>query len=115
MSSFRFFGCSFGRTDFLRLEFVRESRAPLFGVRFATMALFMLIAALPSHKVDCTRGCYLSSTPRQQTLLKNFEDSTPERSRDESSWINIVLSIWVIVSPFVQRLILQRRSGTTSS
>jgi SPW repeat-containing protein len=27
--------------------------------------------------------------------------SMPERSRDGNSWINILLSIWVIVSPFV--------------
>jgi hypothetical protein len=39
------------RADLLRPDFVRESRAPLFGVRFAAMALFMLIAALPSHKL----------------------------------------------------------------
>jgi hypothetical protein len=28
------------RADFFRLDFVRESRAPLFGVRFAAMAAF---------------------------------------------------------------------------
>lgn len=39
------------RADFLRFGFIRERGEPLFGVRFATMALFMLIAALPSHKL----------------------------------------------------------------
>jgi len=29
----------------LRLDFVRESRAPLFGVRFAAMALWILAAS----------------------------------------------------------------------
>ena len=62
MSPFRFFRWSLGRTDFLRLDFVRESRAPLFGVRFAAMALFMLIAALSSDKVDCHLTILLIAT-----------------------------------------------------
>ena len=39
------------RADFLQLDFIREPRAPPFGLRFAAMALFMLIAALSSHKL----------------------------------------------------------------
>jgi hypothetical protein len=39
------------RTDFLRLDFVRESRAPLFGVRFTAMALFDANSGLPITQV----------------------------------------------------------------
>jgi hypothetical protein len=41
------------------------------------------------------------NTGEEQDSTPEREDRTPERSRDGSSWINIVLSIWVIVSPFV--------------
>jgi hypothetical protein len=44
------------RADFLRLDFVRETRARLFGVRFAAIALFMLIAALESLKLRLRLG-----------------------------------------------------------
>ena len=37
----------------------------------------------------------------QGDSMPEQQHSTPDRSRDGSSWINIVLSIWVIVSPFV--------------
>jgi hypothetical protein len=50
------------RADFFRLDFIRESRAPLFGVCFAAMALFMLIAALSSDKVDCDLTILLIAT-----------------------------------------------------
>jgi hypothetical protein len=41
------------------------------------------------------------NTGEEQDSMPERQDSTPERSRDGSSWVNIVLSIWVIVSPFV--------------
>ena len=41
------------------------------------------------------------NTEQDQDSMPEQQDSTPERSRDGSSWINILLSIWVIVSPFV--------------
>lgn len=36
-----------GRTDFLRLDFARESRAPRFGVCFAAMAAFYANCGVP--------------------------------------------------------------------
>ena len=41
------------------------------------------------------------NTNEQQESMPEQQDSTSERSRDGNSWINIVLSTWVIVSPFV--------------
>lgn len=41
------------------------------------------------------------NTGKGQDRMPEQQDSTPERSRDGSSWISIVLGIWVIVSPFV--------------
>ena len=41
------------------------------------------------------------NTYEEQDSMPEQEEITPERSRDGSSWINIVLSTWVIVSPFV--------------
>ena len=41
------------------------------------------------------------NTGEKQDSMPERQDSRPERSRDGSSWINIMLSIWVIVSPFV--------------
>lgn len=41
------------------------------------------------------------NTDEEQDNMPEHEETTAERSRDGSSWINIVLSIWVIVSPFV--------------
>ena len=35
------------RTDFLRLDFLRESRAPRFGVRFAVMTAFYVNCGVP--------------------------------------------------------------------
>jgi hypothetical protein len=35
------------RTDFLRLDFVRESRARRFGVRFAVMSAFYVNCGVP--------------------------------------------------------------------
>ena len=39
------------RADLLLLDFVREGRAPLLGVRFAAMAVFMVIAGFASDKL----------------------------------------------------------------
>jgi hypothetical protein len=41
------------------------------------------------------------NTGEEQDSIPEQQGSTPERSRDGSNWINIVLSIWVIVSPVV--------------
>jgi len=37
----------FARADFSRLDFVRESRAPRFGVRFTAMAAFYINCGIP--------------------------------------------------------------------
>ena len=41
------------------------------------------------------------NTDEEQDSTPEHEEITPERSRDGTSWINIVLGIWVIVSAFV--------------
>ena len=41
------------------------------------------------------------NTDEEQDSIPEEQDSRPERSLDGSSWINILLGIWVIVSPFV--------------
>ena len=44
------------------------------------------------------------NTDEEQDSRPEQEESTPERSRDGSSWINALLGIWVIVSPFVMAI-----------
>lgn len=41
------------------------------------------------------------NTDEEQDSIPEEQDSRSERSMDGSSWINILLGIWVIVSPFV--------------
>ena len=40
------------RADFLRLDFIRESRAPRFGVRFAAMAAFYVNYGVPATQAS---------------------------------------------------------------
>ncbi len=41
-----------GRADFFRLDFLRESRARRFGVRFAVMAAFYVNCGVPMTQVS---------------------------------------------------------------
>ena len=91
------------RADFLRLDFIREPRAPPFGVRFAAMALFMLIAALSSDKLRLRRwNALLKMTTdegRRNEQMTNVEEI---RWPFFHHWDFVILSSFLIrVSSFV--------------